>query len=123
MLHIHIYKHICTPLLKTVVSCRNTLTVSLSFWVSSAKTGLNHYPLEDDLNILLYCLYFHNANITDLNHLPGLGGAGTQTQDLMNAKQAVCLLSYISISYNFLSYLAFLSAFPYNTKATFETQM
>lgn len=82
-----------------------------------------HYILEDDHNILLYCLYFHSANITDLSHLPGLGNAGPQTRDLMNAKQAVCQLSYISICYNFLSYLAFLSAFPYNTKATFETQM
>lgn len=66
-----------------------------------------HFILEDDLNILLSCLYFHSANITDLSHLPGLGSAGTQTQHLMNSKQAVCQLSYISISFNFLSYLAF----------------
>lgn len=120
--HTHIQTHL-HPIVEIIVSRTNTLTVSLSIWVSSAKTGLNHFVLEDDLNILLSCLYFHSANITDLSHLPGLGSAGTQTRHLMNAKQAICQLRYISISYNFLSYLAFLSAFPYNTNATSETQM
>lgn len=85
-----------------------------------------YFILEDDLNILLSCLYFHSANITDLSHLPGLGSAGTQTQHLMNAKQAVCQLSYISISFNFFFHTEpsfILSAFPSNTKATSETQM
>lgn len=68
------------------------------------------------LNILFSCLYFHSANITDLNHIPDLGSARAQTQDVYR-------LRYISISYNYVVYSAFLSTLPYNAKATPETQM
>lgn len=120
--HTHIQTHL-HPIVENSCFMYKYLHCIPLHWVSSAKTGLNHFVLEDDLNILLSCLYFHSANITDLSHLPGLGSAGTQTRHLMNANQAICQLRYISISYNFLSYLAFLSAFPYNTNATSETQM